>query len=244
MPLASGGTAPYAPPATVLAAIKAYRDRGLTTPITPDVLARASIPETLTGRTLRSLISLDLIDEQGKPTPEFEALKKVPSGEYKGKLEALVKSVYAEVFRFTDPATDPAEKVTDAFRAYVPDGQRSRMVTLFLGLCEAAGIVPEGTSTKRATMGAGSPVAAKPRKASFRGPAGTRVSGGEIHASDGAIPPGLVAILAMLPKNGAGWPQARRNQFMTLFGHAVDFAIPIRDKEPLGPGDADEDIDE
>ena len=244
MPLASGSIAPYAPPATVLAAIKAYRDRGLTSPITADVLARASIPETLTGRTLRSLTSLDLIDEQGKPTPEFDVLKKVPTGDYKAKLEALVRSVYAEVFQFTDPATDSIEKVTDAFRSYVPDGQRSRMVTLFLGLCEAAGIVAEGTATKRATMGAGSPSAGKPRKASFKGPAATRVSGGEIHAPDGTIPPGLVAILAMLPKNGAGWSKARRDQFATLFGHALDFAIPIREREPQGPRDTDEDAEE
>src|SRR5262249_39720039 len=141
MPLASGSTAPYAPPATVQAAIKAYRDRGLTTPITAEVLVRASIPETLARRTLRSLVSLDLIDDQGRPTSEFEPVKKAPTAEFKGKLEELVRSVYAEVFQFADPSTDSTEKITDAFRSYLPDGQRSRMVTLFLGLCEAAGIL-------------------------------------------------------------------------------------------------------
>lgn len=66
------------------------------------------------------------------------------------------------------------------------------------------------------------------------------MSGGEVPAGDATIPPGLVAILAMLPKNGTGWPKARRDQFMTLFGHAVDFAIPTREAEPESDPDADE----
>lgn len=236
MPLASGGTAPYAPPATVLAAIKVFRDRGLTTPITAEVLTRASVPETLANRTVRSLVSLDLIDAKGAPTPEFEVLKKAPSSEYKSKLEELVRSVYAEVFQFTDPETDTVEKVTDAFRSYGPDGQRSRMVTLFLGLCEAAGIVPEGVANKRTSMGVGSPAATRARKAASPKPtASSRIPGGSAQEPpDRSIPSGLVAILAMLPKHEAGWPRARREQFMVLFGHAVDFAIPIRDSEPQG----------
>jgi hypothetical protein len=238
MPLVTGGSAGYAPPATVLAGIKAYRDRGLTTPITAEVLIRASIPETLAGRTLRSMESLDLIDKEGKPTPEFEVLKRVPTAEFKPKLEALVRSVYADVFQFTDPATDTPEKVTDAFRAYVPDGQRSRMVTLFLGLCEAAGIVPEGSTAKRmvtATARTGSQpkrngAAGASRGPSTGGPAGTRIQhGGGQHimmGANGSVSPALIGLLGSIPAQG--WTQADRDKFMTAFGHVLDFTVPIR----------------
>ena len=40
-------SAPYAPPATVLYVVNALRDRGLTTPITGDVLLRVGISDSL-----------------------------------------------------------------------------------------------------------------------------------------------------------------------------------------------------
>ena len=47
MPIRTGGPAPYAPPATVLHVLHALRDRGLTTPITSDVLLRAGVGDSL-----------------------------------------------------------------------------------------------------------------------------------------------------------------------------------------------------
>jgi hypothetical protein len=45
------------------------------------------------------------------------------------------------------------EKVTDQFRHYEPRGQIKRMVTLFLTLCEFAGILPEGSVQRRRVTG-------------------------------------------------------------------------------------------
>ena len=42
-----------------------------------------------------------------------------------------------------DPANDDVKKVSEAFRGYKPEGQRSRMVSLMIGLFAYAGLIPE-----------------------------------------------------------------------------------------------------
>lgn len=232
MPIRTGGPAPYAPPGAVLQLIGGFRDRGLTTPITSDVLMRAGVSESLVPRTLRTLEGLELIDTEGNPTPEMEGLRRVSSEEFKHRLEAIVKSVYAEVFQFTDPATDGAEKIADAFRAYEPIGQRGRMVTLFLGLCEAAGIIAEGTARKQAPSGNGVKRASKTgsgRKAdaSYR-PASVSAAKAQLrNAADGMIPLPISGVLSKLPSEGTGWTKDQRATFLKAFEAMLDFSIPI-----------------
>lgn len=151
MPLEAGGGAPYAPVATVLEVINRYRDRGLQTPFTVDVLTRAGVTDGLAPRTLQSLRLLDLINGEGQPTEEFERLRQAPTDEFPHRLEALIRMVYADVFQFADPSVDGPERVSDAFRQYSPAGQRGRMVTLFLGLCQEAGIVDTAPIRRRST---------------------------------------------------------------------------------------------
>ena len=86
MPIGTGETAPYAPPATVMQVITAFRDRGLSTPITSDVLLRASINESLVPRTLRGLQLLELIDDAGNPTPALEGLRRARSEDFRKRL--------------------------------------------------------------------------------------------------------------------------------------------------------------
>src|SRR5579862_1531851 len=165
MPIRTGGTAPYAPPVTVLHVINQFRERGLTTPITETVLLKASVSESLAARTLAALRLLELIDTEGNPTAELEGLRRAKTDEFAPRLEAIIRSVYAEVFQYTDPAKDDATKIADAFRDYEPAGQRARMVTLFLGLCAEAHIIPEGVVRKQAARTTGRPTVAAPRRA-------------------------------------------------------------------------------
>lgn len=244
MPVRTGGTAPYAPGETILQAITAFRERGLTTPITEDVLIRASIPESLAKRTLRSLQGLDLLDATGNPTAEFEGLRRVPTTEFKQRLEALIRSVYAEVFQFTDPAKDDPDRVADAFRMYDPPGQRSRMVALFLRLCAASGIIPEQQAKPR-TAPAGK--RKSPRESSVRinstKSAAPRARDARAGPSDALgmnadLPPALVGLIASIPVH-RGWTAGDRAKFMTAFGHVLDFTVPIVSAVAV-PDDGDE----
>lgn len=147
MALHSDGPAPYAPPAAVVSFIEAFRDRGLASPFTTDVLIRAGVNESLAPRTLTALKLLDLIDDDGQPTDTLQTLRKVASAEYQAAVASWIREVYADVFQFVDPAQADHDRVLDAFRTFTPHGQRTRMVTLFLGLCQHAGIV-DGESPK------------------------------------------------------------------------------------------------
>lgn len=231
MPVRSDAPAPYAPPATVLAVINGFRDRGLATPFTPEVLLRAGVSESLVQRTLKSLEGLDLIDEAGNPTGQLEGLRRAKTDEFKARLEEVVRSAYAEVFQFTDPAKDDPTRVADAFRAYEPIGQRGRMVTLFMGLCEAGGIVPEGTARKSATSNS-KPRAVKPsisRKAETAGYRPPSVGpGARVRTqSGGLVPAAIQGLIASLPPEGQSWTKAQHDKFLTVFGSVLDFVYPI-----------------
>lgn len=144
MPLHPKGPAPYGPPQTIIDLLEAYRDRGLGTPFTPDVLARAGVSDGLTARVMASLRLLDLIDKEGMPTEQLLALAQARGDEeYKTALAGWLRETYSDVLNFADLEHDSPDRITEAFRGYTPAGQRSRMVTLMLGLFRYAGIIKE-----------------------------------------------------------------------------------------------------
>ncbi len=239
MPLRSGGPAPYAPGETTLMVIKAFRDRGLTAPFTVEVLQRAGVSDALSTRTMQTLKLLELVDDMGNPTPALEGLRRAPEPEFRKRLEEIVRAVYADVFQFADPATDTTDKISDAFRAYDPPGQRSRMVTLFITLCEAAGIIPEGKRPAPATAGRSSvprprrPIAtARNALADLARPKGG-YGAARIGPPGDAVPPALQGLLAQLPSDGKGWTKQTRDKFVEAFGVVLDFSVPIKTPEEL-----------
>lgn len=250
MPVYTGGPAPYAPPATVLQIINGFRERGLATPFTSDVLVRAGVTESLVPRVLRSLEGLDLIDDQGNPTPAMEALRRATSEEFKPSLETIIRTAYSEVFQFVDPATDPATKVADAFRAYNPLGQRGRMVTLFLGLCEAAGIIPEGAARKQAPGGVGRKKSISPRAQLLKDRRSSKPrSNGDLAiagtdtapAGVGPLPPAIKGLLASLPRDGHGWTQEQRDKWLRTFVAVLDFSVEVQEAAQTVPDERESD---
>jgi hypothetical protein len=226
MAVTQTSAAPYAPTGTMTEIIERHRDRGLPRPVNADTLQRAGlVTESLTARTLQALVTLDLIDESGTPTPIFEGIRLAPETEYKKRMEDWLRAAYADVFAFVDPSKDDTIRIRDAFRGYQPTSQQDRMVNLFLGLCSAAGILPEkpqsGTPNKASPPKQRVVAPVKPKQKNFSASGNT----GSHAASD--LPPALSGLLASLPKNGKGWTKGKRDSFTTAFGTVLDFVYPI-----------------
>lgn len=237
MAIQADGSAPYAPPKAVMEVINRYRDKGLTVPFDLDVLIKAGVTEALAPRVLQALRLLDLVDEGGHPTEAFERLKVVPSDDFRDVLGEIVRSSYAEVFNFVDPAEDSPTKVADAFRTYKPTGQRNRMVTLFLGLCREAGII-EGTPERQRASVNGARLPADQRVTRQR-PATPRRTQYKARGTVG-VPPQIEALLDTLPRQEEGWTKARRDHFVAAFNAILDYTYPLREQLPSGSDAEDE----
>jgi hypothetical protein len=230
MPVTTAQAAPYAPTSTVVDVIARYRDRGLPTPVSKDVLARAGVPETLIPRVLQTLQVLDLIDENGQPTPVFEGIRRAPEAELNQRKQEWLNSAYADALHYVDPNTADETQVRDAFRNYNPVGQQARMVSLFMGLYADAGIGQERASAPRTRSPATPRATSAPRAATRTGltfaKALQQKTGRPLqHGTD--LPEPLMGMLTRLPANGTGWTQQERDKFMSTFGTVLDFCFPI-----------------
>jgi hypothetical protein len=249
MPVTRDQPGPYAPPSAILALVERHRNKGLPNPVDAEVLGRAGIPDSLINRTLQALQALDLITESGAPSEVLEGIRVAPEAEYKQRLTEWLNGAYADALAFVDPATDDEVAIRDAFRSYKPVGQQGRMVTLFMGLFAAAGVMPErakAVAGKKPVNGAGGGklrMAATTTSAT-RPSARRQQSYGGGGTGDGAqlsgFPPALAGLLQSLPKDGEGWTQAKRDRFQNAFGVMLDFCFPIVVEGPAPMETADD----
>lgn len=231
MAVRADGPVPYAPRAAVLGIIDRYRDRGLQSPFTQDVLLRAGVSESLVPRTLQALKLLDLVDGEGVPTVHMEGLRRASTEEFPERLGDVLRASYADVFAYVDPAEDSIERISDAFRSYTPSGMRDRAVSLFIGLCERAGIRPEAARREPVPKSRSARSAAPARRTANGSTSTSRPaqSKRETFHSPDDLPPALLGLLRQLPK---AWTKLDRDRFITAFEATLDYCVPqVPDQE-------------
>ena len=226
MPLQPNDKAPYTTGLAAITALDAFRDRGLGIPITADILTRAGVPESISRRTLHSLVLLELIDADGQPSPTFEAFRQARGDEeYRALLQEWLRGVYADVLQYGDPSTDPLDRVQEAFRTYQPAGQRVAMASLLVVLWRYAGLPVAGAENVDPRRQV--PHKAKPRKAK---PSPPKEGWGKPVSSRLMLPPGLLGVLEDIPPQGESWTTERRNSFLRLFEVALNHYVTINDE--------------
>lgn len=245
MPVTVDQPAPYAPPSAILELIERHRNKGLPPVVDADVLARAGISDSLIPRTLQALRTLDLLGEDGRPTEVFEGIRLAPTAEYEQRLSEWLNAAYADALSYVDPATDDEVAIRDAFRKYIPTGQQGRMVTLFMGLFTAAGVMPQrvkASAPKRTAPANGSGKhksgTAGSQKAAVRSQGGFRQPQHEPrqHGFSSSLPTALAGLLASLPTDGR-WTQVQRDKFMAAFPVMLDFSFEIVPEAALASAD-------
>lgn len=225
--LKSGGVAPYAPPGTVTEVLKRYRDRGLPKPLTAEVLERAGVSGTLSSRTLQALKLLEFVDAEGNPSDAFEAVCRAPEQDYRQRLGEMLRAQYAEVLLYADPATDPYDRVRDAFRGFNPQGQQERMVTLFLGLLDYVGenVAAAASSRRRSEQAPSMPP--RQRQRPERRPAATpravkKQTVTPLPDRSSREDAALVAWFDTRPPAGTAWAMESRDAFLKTLRAIID----------------------
>lgn len=228
--------------------IQGFRDRGLQTPFTLDVLSRAGVSESLGPRTLQSLKLLDLIDADGHPTQQFTDLAKAPQAEFEERLGAILHAVYQDVFKFVNLDEDDYQRVRDAFRHYKPRGQQERMVTLFLHLCGEARLINEIPKPPRSSK-TGKAAPSRPRsqpRERVKPPASTGSVAPPPKAETEFTPspapssgqhPLIRGLIQSLPEAGSEWPERARNAWVkaALANFELVYELPPKDRKGGDP---------
>jgi hypothetical protein len=240
MALQPDGSAPYTTAQAAIITLEGWRERGLGVPVTPDVLVRAGVSESLGNRTLMSLKQLELVDDDGRPTEQMEGLRLARGhDEYQARLQEWLRGVYADVLHYCDPSLDGSERVAEAFRTYLPKGQRRGMAALLIGLWRYAGLpVPAESPPSSPRSPAARPSRTSGPSRTLRPAPPARPAGAESDTDD--LPPGLVGLLRQIPRDGASWTASKRDGFLSAFAAVLNYSVPVEDPAPWRRDDEDD----
>jgi Family of unknown function (DUF5343) len=218
--------APFAPTDGVVSVLDKYRETGLGgSKITPELLQRLSIGESIAPRVVTALELLDLIDDEGRPTENFVQFKQASQDAYRDVFAQILYDAYEPVFAVTgrDLTGKAPDEIEDAFRTFRPDSLRKRMVSLFLGLGAYAGIIDEAPGRRRGPKPGGSraprPVSTAPRKA-VTTPRGGGSGGRVVPPPD--VDPVVLAWVKRMPPKGQPWPDADKERWFAALRAIAD----------------------
>jgi len=241
--------APYAPLAPVIALIRRRREKTLPDPLNSERLAQMSISEGNITRVLQALRFLNLIDEDGHQTESFNRIARAKEQEYPEILAEIIRSAYHEAFTIVDTPDKATDiELRDAFRFYQPETQRPRMIILFRGLCQEAGLIKGGPPTIR--MRGRSNSSGKPSSSSSNGArktqpqpksdtffqaessvTSTQPDSQSMPSQEYALMQGLVSKLPAKKQ----WTQQERKKWLNAMAAMVDLLIEVTDPSMEDP---------
>jgi hypothetical protein len=219
-PIQAAGEAAYGSPSSVLRVLRHFRQREVPEVLTNTTLTQLGIKDSLIRMTWRSLVFLGLITEEGVTTDKFRSLRFATEDQYGQVLAEIITDAYSDVISVAPPESSSRSQLFNAFRPYTPASQHDRMITLFLALCEEAGIevaqpakrsAPRKSSDGKTTRGR----TTQPKPPPDR-PGGTGATP-LVKPIYGHADPLVAALVAKLPPPGTVWPQADRDEFIAAF---------------------------
>lgn len=107
--------------------------------VTSKLLEDYNITKGHTFALLSALKFLGMTEDDGTPTPAYNALQ-TSGEEFRANLEEIVRKSYSDLFSVVDPSRNGREHIKNFFARNFSPATAERAIALFLDLCGEAGI--------------------------------------------------------------------------------------------------------
>lgn len=222
---------PYAPPGTVLGIIRKWREHSLPEQVSTEWLTKNGIGLSSQPFIKRTLTFLGLTDAGSNTTEAARRLQTAASDQYLSVLEEIVRAAYVPILKVVNPSTASRTQIEDAFRGEEPQAQRPRMVALFVGLCQEAGIpLKEPPQGGRKVNGARNRVTLKVASKQPEAAAAPTPPPPTPVTTNRTLHPSLDYWIAEIPASGEEWTRSDFDSWLSIFSSMVERLYKIEPK--------------
>lgn len=142
MASAKENSAPYTSIGNMLLILGRIRKGWVPNQIDKGEMEKVGITASNANRTIAALEYLGLTNEDNRTTDTWKAIATSTTNDYPKVLEGILRNAYPSIFEIhPNPADATDVEIGNAFAKSEPLNQRGRMVSLFRGLCQEAGLI-------------------------------------------------------------------------------------------------------